>query len=899
MSDLRSSLATLWFRLRTVFRRRALDRELHEELRFHRELLERDFASANLAPADARAAASRRLGSSLGVRERSGDWWGFPAVDSLIADLRFGVRSLGSRPALALTLLLTLTLGLGASIAAFGIIDGVLLRPLPVRDQARVVVMWRESAAAPAVHLGVPSAGVPGLAGSGRVFQSVAPVGLPGVQAYAARYQDRLLPVDAAMVGGNFFRVLGVTPALGRLLTPADDSAGSAPSVVLSYNVWLRDFGGDSSVIGRSLNFFNGPETIVGVAPPDFAIPTGAGIWASLKPLERMFPGRPGPDAGFASEIIGRLAPGATATQAQSQFARYIERYPSQSMGDSATRIARVQSLTDRVLGPVRPTLVVLTTAVALVLLIALTNAAGLLLTRALARRTELAVRAALGAGRMRLIRQLLTEHMLLAIVSGGLALSAAWGLLHAATALAPPTLLRFDSVHLDPRVLAFAAALTIVAVVLFGLTPAVVASRSTTARSLRSGSRTVAGHRGSDRVRGLIVATQVALCVIVLTTAGLLTRSLERLQHTDIGFAPDSLLVIGLEDMTPFDAHTQSWDVGAARYAAVLNDLATRLPRVHGMAGVTTVYSKPFSGSGLDMPYAIDGAPSRAASDAPKVAWDLGLESSFATLGIPIRRGRGFTAEDRRGSAPVAVVNQAFARLAWPGVDAIGRRVRLNPSDSAQPWRTIVGVVADARYRDLTRPPVPTVYVPVRQTDAAPMYLVMRTSGIDPREALAPFKRILRASNPDFGIRSVATGRDLLAAPLARPRFLATTLAALSGTALFLAAVGLYGLLTATVRERQRELAIRVALGATPAAVRTLVARRAAAIVVVGLVTGGAAAYLGMRMLRAALYGVSPTDPATFAAAILVILLVVGLATYAPAMRATRVNPTEVLGAE
>lgn len=820
-------------------------------------------------------------------------------VDALRHDVLFGVRILLKSPGLTIILLLTLAIGIGATTAAFGVIDAVLLRPLPIRDQDRVVVLSATNAARGNTPIGLPSSGVAGLAESSGAFARVAPIALQGTVPFAARFGDRLFPVTAMFVGGDFFSVLGALPAAGRLLSSADDAPGAGPSVVLSYRAWQRDFGGDSSVIGKSIAMINGPETIVGVAPAGFDYPAGTDVWVAMAPVERMFPSAPGPNAGFPTQVVARLRPGVTLVQARAAFANYLERYPARSLGDSTARIAHAELFAARVVGDVRPALVILSLAVALVLLIALTNAAGLLVTRGLARRSELALRSALGAGRGRIIRQLLTEHALLGAGAGALGVWMAVALLRIAPRVAPSGLLPSAGVRLDLPVLAFAVGLTLAAVLAFGFAPALLATRSDPEVALRAGGSRISGRRHEERGRRLIVAAQVALAVVVLTGAGLLARSLDRLQRVDLGFAPQSLLVVGLEDMTPFDAHTQSWALGAARYDAVLDAMSSQLPKVHGIVGVTTLLVRPLSGTAYELPFAASGSPSRDTANTPRVAWQAGLPSHFHTMGTPLLRGRDFTADDGAGAPAVAVVNEAFARREWPGRDPIGLRVRLNPSDSTQPWRTVIGVAANARFRGVTTPPEPTVYVPVRQTAVAPMFLAVRTTGDDPSIALAPLKRILRQSNPSFGIRDVTTGGALVGEQLSRPRFLADTLVALSGAALFLSAVGLYGLLAAAVRERRREIAIRIALGATPAEVRTLIMRQAAYILALGIVAGTALSFAGTRLLGSVLYEVSTTDPLTFVGVALALFGTAAIAAYAPAARAARVDPATVLGAE
>ncbi len=821
------------------------------------------------------------------------------ALDGILRDVLYALRVLSKSPGVTAVLVLTLAVGIGATTATFGVVDALLLRPLPVRDQGSLVILSAHDGKRPDAEIGIPSTGVRALGKASRSFVGIAPIAQQGAQPFAARYHDRLLSLSAAFVAGDFFRVLGAIPVAGRLLGPEDDGPGAGPAVVLSYDTWQREFAGDTSVVGQEIQLVNGPQRIVGVAPKGLGYPLGADVWAAMGPIERMFPDASGPDAGFPSDVLARLRPGVTLAQAQAEYAAYLREYPSRTLGDPAFRTANAQLFVERVVGSIKPTLIILSAAVALVLLVALTNAAGLLVTRGLARSHELALRAALGAGRGRLVRQLLTENAELAVAAGLLGVVVAAALLRTTAFLAPPELIHFDAVRISVRVLAFAVSLTVGTILLFGLGPALLIAHSRIEGALRVGSRTLAGGRRGERSRRVMVAGQVALAVVVLTAAGLLGRSLERLQQVDLGFAPGPLLFVGLEDMTPFDAHTQSWAMGAARYHAVLDALAAELPREHGIEGVTTVFTRPFSGTSLQLPYEVQGSDASEAVGADRVTMGLGLESHFSTLGIVVRRGRDFTTADRMGAPQVAVVSEGFARRNWPGRDAIGQRVRLNPADSTQPWRTVVGVVANTRYRNVTESPEPTVYIPLRQTKAAPMFLAIRTSGVEPRGALQAFGRVLTDANPAFGIRETSTGAELLDARLARPRFLAATLAALSGAAVILSGVGLYGLLAAAVRERRHEIAVRMALGATPTEARALMMHEAMLIIGIGLATGIVLALVGTRFLSSALYGVTPADPLAFSAAVLAFVAVAGVAAYAPVARAARVDALAALRAE
>jgi putative ABC transport system permease protein len=884
-----------------------IDREVEEELRFHLDMRVEELVGLGVPPAEAR----RRAESEFGDVEEAGaslrgtdarqeaataraEWW-----DGLERDVRFAVRALWRSPGFTLVAVLTLALGIGAATSMFSVIRGVLLRPLPVEEQDRLAVIWMEN----------PERG----------GMTEFPLGYRDLRAYRERTHafgalagidyntpapslllDGGEPVTLAgtWVTGDFFPVLGVVPALGRALLPADDLPGAEPVMVISHGLWQRHFGGDPEVLGRRLRWqyrlHDRSYAIVGVLPEEFAYPQGAEFWTPVLPF---FPamlqegGRP--DAVTQLYPVGRLRPGVTVEQAAADFQAFLrdtdpERHPlMQGMGAAA------RSLPDLLVGDVRQPLVILSVAVLLVLLIACINVANLLFIRGAARFQELAIRSALGAGRGRIVRQLLTESALLAVVGGALgALLASWAV-PPLVALAPPELPRLDAIRVDRAALAFAAAATALATLAAGLAPALWSATSRPAASLRGGTRVGGGSAGLRRVRQGLVVGQVALALLVLVGAGLLLRSLHRLQTVEMGFARERLVIAQMS--LPPDRVA-----GREQHLDLVEEALERVRAVPGVAAATLVTTRPFSGTGgWDVPfYTGEGQGPEQGAGNPMLNLELAGPDFFSTLGVPLLRGRGFTEQDRGDAPLVAVINESTARATWPGEDPIGKRIKFGPLDGPAPWQTVVGVVADARYRDLVTPRA-SLYLPVRQFGGpVPMGIALRTS-TDGTALVPAVREALREVDPALVLGNARTLDQLLAAPLARPRFSATLLGLFAGIALVLAAVGIYGVMATFVRQRTRDIGVRMALGARAGDVVRLVLRQGLGMAGAGAAIGLLAALLGTRALASILFEVRPTDPATLLGVAGLLLAVALLASYLPARRAARVDPIVALRAE
>ena len=798
-------------------------------------------------------------------------------------NLRLALRDIARRPTFAAAIILTLTISLGASVAAFAFIDAVFLTRLPVRDQNRLVVMTAKSDA-PDDQWGVTPDIRDQLGQRHRAFSGVTGFISWGAYSFAARDGNHVFQVVRSSVAGNFFDVLGSRPELGRLLRPEDDVIGAPQTVVLSDRLWRRDFGADSTVVGRVIYFAREPHRVVGIAPPEFAYPLGSDAWTAVVPE---YYNR------FAESVdsmpfylVGRLLPGVTQSKARAELEAVLRMVIPNSpfyrtwkdRGVPLPLNGEVTPFADVVLGTdLRPALIVLFGAVLLVLVIAWANIAGLLLGRGLARGPELAIRRALGASRRQIAEYLLVESAVLASIGGVLGLALAVGLIHLFLAMAPPGLPMIGGAHIDRVVLAFALGITLLAPLAFGLAPALRgASRAETTRSTTGGPLTKLARHG-------LVAAQVALAVVVLSGAALLGRTLARLQTTALGFDPVHLLFFKPDILAVADKADTA--VNTRMRATVLG---LNMP-------ITSSVVLPFSGSNLGAPYTLDGQSTPSAGVNPQVRLEYALDDYFGIMRIPLLRGRAIARTDDQGGQPVAVVNDAFARRTWPGQDPLGHRIHFKGDLSEDRWWTVVGVSADARFDDVSGPPEAIVYINPRQIQwDVDYWYALRTE--NPERAAKPLQQAIEASDHAFGIAVTATGASLLDARLARPRALAALFAALSATALLLAAVGLFGVLSAYIRERRREIAIRSALGASPSQLRALVLAQTLAMSVAGAAFGLPLALGGSSVLRRMVRDVQAPDVLTIVAVAIVLVGVVAAAAYGPTIRASRVDPRTAL---
>src|SRR2546426_702845 len=789
------------------------------------------------------------------------------------------LRSLARTPGFALTAILTLALGIGLATAMFTVADTLLLRRLPVREQNRIVVLWGEMRDRPYNYpLGLDDARE--FARQTRSLERVAFFSYYGAGPKPIRDGDQISPLRRALVSGEFFDVLGARPTLGRTLGATDDVSGAAPVLVLSYGAWQRRFGGDPHVLGRQvLTYDDGVAyTIVGVMPQGLAYPRGTDFWAPVVPST----------VPKDLYVIGRLRAGVTAAQARDEMTGFFGR----TQASPWQRVLRgvVHPLPRLILGDTRPALIAFAAAAGLLLLITCINVANLLLVRGLARVREIAVRSALGAGRGQVIVQLLTENALLALAGGALGVVVAAAAVRSFVAVAPAGVPRLDEIQLNTSALAGAVGITGVAMLLFGLAPAVITSRVGIEPVLRSGTRQSASRRSRLGTEGL-VAGQVALALLVLSASGLVARSLIKLERAELSFEPSHLLIGDLA--VRYDLFDTQ-----AKQRTLLDGLLPRVRAIPGVRAVSPVVAAPFSGpGGWDGKFAAEGQSTEQAAANPMLNMEVVTPDYFATLGIAVRRGRVFTDADREGAPPVVVVSESVARLYWGSDDPIGKRLKIG--EHLERTVSVVGVVPDTRYREL-REARPSVYFPMGQPffPFEPMTLAIRTAR-PPAELVPTIRRVIGETEPGVALASAAPFGTYLEGPLAQPRLNALLLGVFAGSAAALAAVGLFGAMATMVRQRTRELGVRMALGATARDVRRMVMRRGFLIAGLGSVLGLVGAVLANRLLAAMLYEVTPTDPATLTTVAALLLAVALVACYVPARQAMQVDPMAALRTE
>lgn len=808
-------------------------------------------------------------------------------MESLLQDVRVSVRGLRHTPMFALTAILTLALGIGLATAVFAVANTFLLRPLPVRDQERVVVLWGATSDGRFDNFPLLLRDAREFATQSQALERVEFFAYGGAQLVPIRDGSTVFRMRRSLVSGGYFALLGARPLLGRALSPDDDVTGAAPVAVLSHGAWQRYFGGDPNVIGRRLVLHRSdvPYTIVGVMPLGLDYPQGTDFWAPVIPNSKPL----GNEPVYAElNVIGRLRPGASPADARTELTNFFGRPSAPAWLHGVHGV--VHSLADAILGHVKPAVIAFAAAAGLLLLITCINVANLLLVRGLARVREIAVRSALGAGRRRIVGQLLVESAMLAIAGGVLGSVLAGGAARVFTGLAPAGTPRLDEFRLDAGAVGIAVVVTAIVTLLFALAPALVASRVELADALRTGARQTSGSRGFRRGTEALVVGQVALALMVLSAAGLIARSLLALQHVDLSMDASRLTIAELA------LPSQRYD-DPPKQVALLDRMLPRLEAIPGVRAVTPVLTPPFAAvGGIFGQLEAEGQSTEEAAKNPTLIMDVVTPNFFATFGLPVLRGRGFTDADRDGAPRVAIISAAAARHYWPNADPIGKRLVLGPRDGMV---TIIGVVPETRYRDL-RDPRPTIYFPLHQSSfpVVPLTLAIRADA-GATNPIPAIRRALSESEPGVVIASAAPFETLLERPRAETRLNAMLLAAFALGAVALAAVGLYTVVATMVRQRTRELGVRMALGATAGEVGRLVLRRGVSLAALGTSIGLAGALAVNQLLRAMLFEVSPTDAVTLGVVSLALLGIAVLASLVPARSSTRIEPVVALRAD
>jgi predicted permease len=809
-------------------------------------------------------------------------------------DLRHAWRDLRRARGVTATGVLTLAIGIAGTTVMFTLTQGVLLRPLPVPHPERLVAGWKKLRAADGMsHYPYRDREIESLARGSRTLESVAAIGYNGVWRSLVFENGTPGYVDTMSVTGDIFRVLGVAPLLGRVLGPADDAFGAEGALVITHGLWQRRYGGAHDVLGRRIVMSQRPFTIVGVMPPDVEYPPTVQAWLTVR-AEAATMAEPAFREGVVRDLdlFARLRPGVTVAQAAAELQAASHAFEAIAPADAPRGQTPVlRTYEDVIKGDVRTPMLVLFGAVGLVLLIATANVANLLLLRGEARRSELAVRAALGATRGRLARQALAESLVLSLAAGVLALAASRWMLGGLIAVLPDRLPRPDSVRIDAGVFLFTLAMAFLAASLAGVAPALSSARVDVVAYLRSGGRGATPRTARQGRRALVVA-QVVLAVVVVAGSALLTRTLLRLQSVDMGFAADRLVLVVLD-------LPQARYADKARHRQFLDAIVARLGASPGVQAATPVNSGPYAGrAGWDAPSVTgEGQTAEQAAENPSLNFESVEPGYFETFGVTLLRGRGFTDRDRGGAPEVAVVSEDVAARLWPGRDPIGRRLKFGDPTSKEAWRTVVGVARPTRYRELAHPR-PTLYFPALQFFTAASTFVVRSA--EPVGRVAEIARqAVREVDPGVAVLRVTPFAEALDGPLARPRFNAYLIGVFAGAALLLATIGVYAVIAASVRQRYAEIGVRVALGATRADVRRLVLGEGVRLAALGAAIGVGGALLAGRLVRDLLYDVQPHDPLSLAAAAASLVAVAALASYLPARRAVRLDVMAMLREE
>jgi putative ABC transport system permease protein len=896
-------LYTIPLRLRTLFRWGQADQELDDELSDHRERKTEEYVAKGMAPEEARRRARIVLSGIEQTKEKCRDARRVNWIQDLIQDLSYGLRMLRKSPGFTAVAIVTLAFGIGANTAIFSIVNAVLLRPLPFPEPDRLVRIAFDE---PGLGLRDVPFSVPeldDLRNRAGVFRDVSTIASASENLTGAGHPERL---EFMVTHPNYFSMLGATPQIGRLFGPQDFALGFAPVAVISDGLWRRSYGADPNVIGRTVRLDSDSYTIVGVLPPGFRHP-GPTVSGNVEVFQTAgFSADPAPPPArgtrFMGAAIGRLKPGITLKQAQARLTAmaiqirhdYATDYPPQ-----AQWTIEIRPLQEALVGNVRPMLLVLLAAVILIVFIVSLNLANLLLARASGRQQEIAVRSALGASRGRMIRQMLTESMVLSVIGGVAGVLTAVGTLGLILRLVPPNIPRLNEVRIDWVVLAFALAISVLAGLAFGLAPALQSAKAALSSAIREGARGSGYSAKTSRLRDVLIVSELAFAVVLMVGAGLLLRTLLDLLQENPGFNPTQVVAANLSLPEPNDPRADPY-LSVAQQTSFNRELLRRMKAIPGieLAAITsslpTTNSNPNAVGGL----AIEGL---AIEDRPvDSSLDLRAEririspDYLKVMRAPLLRGRFFTEGDEDGKQPVVIIDETTARKYWPTRDPLGQRVRFG-ADPAKPWMTVVGIAKDIKSDGLDIDGIPHIYVSIYQTPDRDLSVVLRTPL--PAKVLEPqIRHEIQSVDPGLPAFNVSSMNDVVDRSLTSRRFSADLVGGFAGFALLLASIGIYGLLGYMVGQRSREIGLRMALGARRWDVMKLILRKGVVLAGVGIVVGVIVSAATASMMASLLYGVHPHDLLVFLAVPLLLFAVAVLASYLPARRATKVDPIVAL---
>jgi putative ABC transport system permease protein len=804
-------------------------------------------------------------------------------MNSVWQDLRYGVRMLLKSPGFTMVAILTLGLGIGINTSIFSVVNAVLLKPLPFDAPDRLVKIYSTNARRGTTTNPFSFLNFADYRAGQQSFEALAAYTGSSVALSGGNFPEQVNGVTAS---ADLFKVLGAQPQMGRVFTPEDEREGGAPIVVISHGMWQRRFGSDPNIVGKQIMLDGLSKTVVGVMPQNFQflfVTAPPELWLPLDPKDGMNVQR----GAIYLSVIGRLKPDVTLEQAGAEMRTIASRLAEQYKAENANRSVNLVLALEDMTQSLRPTLLVLLGAVGFVLLIACANVANLLLARAAGRGREIAIRVAHGASRRRIIRQLLTESMLLAVIGGGLGLLLAiWGV-ELLGAVVPSNIPRFDQTGVDAYVLVFTILASMLTGVVFGLAPALQASRLDLNEALKEGGRSATEGRARNRVRSILIVSEVALSLVLLVGAGLLIRSFMGLRNVNPGFNPQNIL-------------TASLSLSSVRYdenekiLSFYEQLMDRVSRMPGVESVGAIAPLPLGNNNLSISFSVAGRPEPAPGDKPASGARIITPGYFHTMGIPVLKGRAFTPSDRADAPKAIIINETFAERFFAGEDPVGRRLNLDIADIDG---EVVGVVGDVRHAGLDKEAGPEFYVPLAQVPLTDVSLLVRTNeNVDPQSLTTALRASLREVDKDQPLFGVRTMESLVASSVARQRFSMMLVSIFAVLSLALASVGIFSVMSFLVRQRTHEIGIRMALGAHGRDVLRMILKQGMAFTLIGIGVGLVAAFALTRLMSSLLVGVSAKDPLTFAGVSLLLMLVALLACYIPARRATRVDPMVAL---
>jgi putative ABC transport system permease protein len=812
-------------------------------------------------------------------------------METIIKDTRYALRQLFTHRAFALIAILALALGIGANTAIFSVVNAVLLRPLPYPAPEQLVWIWGTN---PLNDIPKENASYPDYAdwrAQSQSFQFMGGFAQTSPILTDSGGEPERLPGGYVM--GDFFNVLGIEPILGRKFVAEENETGKNRVVILSHALWQRRFGGDPKIIGQQISISGNPHTVVGILPANFQDPIPEAtktmqLWLPLAVSDSMRQSR----RGDFLNVVARLKPGVKLETARAEMTGIASRLEKQYPDTNTQWGVIVQPLHETLTGNVRPALLVLLTAVAFLLLIACANVANLLLARASSRQREIAIRAALGASRARVVRQLLTENIVLSLCGGGVGLLFAWWGIQALLALSPGNIPRLGSISIDREVLFFTLAVSLVTGILFGLVPAFTASRPDLNNTLKEGGRSAAESAGGRRLRSALAVAEIALSLVLLVSAGLLIRSFIRLQEVRPGFNPQHLLCLDLS--LPSAKYKEDQQT-----VNFFDQLLGTLAQQPGVQSAAVSEGVPLGGGGGFLAFSVEGRLLAPTDRTPDAETRVVSPDYFRTMQIPLRNGRLLNERDVLGAPDAVVVSETLVKKYFPGQDPIGKRLTFgDPQAKDVQWYTVIGVVGDVRGISLNAEPYGQLYTSYRQTPRRALTLIVQTAG-EPTTMLGTVREKIWALDRQQPLYNVRTAEQVLEKSIARPRFNMLLITIMASVALVLAAVGIYGVISYSVTQRTHEIGVRMALGASAGDVLKLVVGQGMILAGTGVVLGLLAAFAATRIMATLLFGVTATDPVTYGGLALLLTSIAFLACYIPARRATKVNPVTALRAE